>query len=100
MITITTPAKLPDSIIEVQFNFISELVGNASISGATVSIETLVGDDPAPELLLDGAPSISGGSIFQRIIDGIPGVIYQLTVFATLSNGNLPGIQTKLAIIE
>lgn len=99
MITVVNPAKTPDSIITIQFNFISELINGASISGATLNVEVLSGVDASPENILDGSYTTANGIVSQKITGGIPGVIYQVTCFATLSNGNLPAIQTKIAIV-
>ena len=99
MITIVSPSKTPASIVTQQFNFIADLINGASISGATLSVEVLSGVDPSPEDILDGSYTISGGIVSQKLTGGVPGVIYQVTCFATLSNGNLPAIQTKIAIV-
>lgn len=99
MITVVNPSKTPGSIITIQFNFISELINGASISGATLDVEVLSGVDASPAAILDGSYTTSGGIVFQKLTGGVPGVIYQVTCFATLSNGNLPAIQTKIAIV-
>lgn len=99
MITLVSPSKTAASIVTQQFNFIADLINGASISGATIDVEVLVGIDASPTDILDGSPTISGGVISQKLTGGVPGVIYQVTCFATLSNGNLPAIQTKIAII-
>lgn len=99
MITVVNPSKTPGSIITIQFNFISELINGASVSGATIDVEVLSGTDPAPGDILDGSYTTASGIVSQKITGGVLGVIYQVTCFATLSNGNLPAIQTKIAIV-
>lgn len=66
--------KDPAESIVVEFDFSSEMT---AVSSAVVSIAIHgSGVDPAVASMLDGAPQISGTSVFQRVQLGVDGVNY------------------------
>ena len=55
----------------------------AAITSATVTVQLLAGTDATPDNLLDGAPQISGTSVYQRVKSGVSGCTYKLRCTAT-----------------
>ena len=55
----------------------------AAITSATVTVQLLAGTDAMPNDLLDGAPQISGTSVYQRVKAGASGCTYKLRCTAT-----------------
>ena len=78
------PAKDPAEEIVATFDFSPELDGE-TISGAVCACEVESGTDPAPEQVLEGACTISGGSVLQRLIAGVAGVSYNVRCTVTLA---------------
>ena len=55
----------------------------AAITSASCTVELLAGTDATPDDLLDGAPQISGTSVYQRVKAGVSGCTYKLRCTAT-----------------
>ena len=55
----------------------------SAITSATVTVQILAGTDATPNDLLDGAPQISGTSVYQRVKAGVSGCTYKLRCTAT-----------------
>lgn len=64
----------------IEFQYTSVL---SAITSATVTVQLLAGTDATPDDLLDGAPQISGTSVYQRIKAGVAGCTYKLRCTAT-----------------
>lgn len=64
----------------IEFQFGNVL---AAITSASCTVELLAGTDAAPDDLLDGAPQISGTSVYQRVKAGVSGCTYKLRCTAT-----------------
>lgn len=64
----------------IEFQYPSVL---AAITSATVTVQLLAGTDATPDDLLDGAPQISGTSVYQRVKAGVSGCTYKLRCTAT-----------------
>ena len=64
----------------VEFQFGNVL---AAITSASCTAELLAGTDANPDDLLDGAPQISGTSVYQRVKAGVSGCTYKLRCTAT-----------------
>lgn len=64
----------------IEFQYSSVL---AAITSATVTVQLLAGTDANSDDLLDGAPQISGTSVYQRVKAGVSGCTYKLRCTAT-----------------
>ena len=67
----------------IEFQYSSVL---SAITSATVTVQLLAGTDATPDDLLDGAPQISGTSVYQRVKAGVSGCTYKLRCTATDSD--------------
>ena len=76
----TWEPKDPAERFAVSFDFSAELT---TITGATVTVQTLRGTDVAPENVLDGAAQIDGAKVLQRIKAGQHKCTYKLRCEAT-----------------
>lgn len=83
-VTVQWPAKDAAEEIVCTFDFAPEL-DVEGISEAVCAVDVESGDDPAPASILEGSPTISGGSVLQRVIAGVDGTSYTLRCRATLS---------------
>ena len=80
------PAKDPDEIITVAFDFSSE-IGVLTISSVAVTITVSNGTDAAVASMLNGAAQISGSDALQSFKLGVSAVDYALRCLGTLSDG-------------
>lgn len=83
----TFSAKDPDEIITVTFDFAALTSG--VLSNALVTAEVESGNaDPAAAALVNGAPTVSGSKILQRIVGGISGSKYSLRCRVDAADGS------------
>lgn len=82
------PTKDPEEIITVAFLFGDEL-GAETLSPGTpvVTLTVLEGADANPAALLNGAPVIDGGTVYQSLRNGVNGVVYKPRCRADTSGG-------------
>lgn len=78
-------AKDPEERFWLTFDFSAALDAGETIASNTVAISVRSGSDATPTAVLDGAPSLSGASILQRVKDGVDGASYLLRCAATTS---------------
>lgn len=60
-------------------DFVDDLAGATIVSGQTVTIRTVSGDDLNPSVMLDLSPITQGTIIGQWIKGGVPGCNYVVT---------------------
>lgn len=99
MATFILPSKLVAERITVWFPFQTELGILEEVTAWSVEIETLVGIDPEPELLLYGVAALDGQEVSQQVEAGVPGVTYQLRCEITTNLGQIVQHLAKLAIL-
>lgn len=99
MATFILPSKLVAERVTVWFPFQAELNILEEVVTWSVEIETLVGIDPGPELLLYGVAALDGQEVSQQVEAGIPGVIYQLRCTIVTDLGQTIQHLAKLAIL-
>ena len=98
---VTIPAKNSAETLCQAFDFTSQLgqLSTTTITGASSSITVYSGTDPSP-LLLAGTAVISGLVVTVPLSGGVAGVLYQVTVTAIASTGDIRIIQGFVAIIN
>jgi hypothetical protein len=76
------PPKLAVEATPLVFDFTSILGTDtiASVSPTTVAVYS--GVDPLPAAILSGLPFFSGALVTQKVVNGVPGVIYELVSLA------------------
>ena len=81
------PPKDPSEVIDITFDFKSE-IGAATISGSPlVAVMVDKGADAAVGAMTSGAAIVQGALVFQRSRFGLDGVDYYWRCTATLSDG-------------
>lgn len=94
----TSYETLPKAVSETQIlrpDFISSMPSGVTISSAAASQAVYSG---TPSTLTLGAASISGSRVSVPVAGGTAGTIYQVTVAATLSDGQILRMRTLLAV--
>lgn len=99
MSTYVTESKLQSEAIILRSDFLSRLeVGESAVTVAT-TITVHSGVDPTPTTMISGSPSVTNNLASQRIIGGLPGVVYEVS-FAVRTNNNAVYInQLLLAVL-
>jgi hypothetical protein len=80
--------KDPEEIVDPSFDFTKDL-GAEQIQAGTpvVTIAVVSGVDAGAAAMLQGAPTIVGNIVFQRLRDGLDKVDYKLRCKVTTSGG-------------
>lgn len=91
--------KLTSERIRVEFNFASELLLGETISDPVVEVQVATGLDPAPEDMVASRKFLDSPVLFQWIIGGVPGVIYNLICTVQGSSGKQYKLERKLAVL-
>lgn len=76
----TFPSKHPSATFGIEIDFGQYSIALAS---ASVAITVQSGIDAAPASVLSGSAQIVGGKVRQRVMGGVAGVRYLLTVSGT-----------------
>jgi len=92
------PAKDPAEKLIATFDFDPEMDAGESIQSVLISCDTLSGADSTPSAVLDGSPTISGGSVLQPFQAGLDGCTYTLRCVATLSSGRILVLAANLPV--
>ena len=100
MSTVVFASKLQAERSDVEVDVLPRLaVGETALTVAT-TMEVLSGVDPNPTAMLSGSPSLSGAIAKQKVIGGLPGVIYQLTFAIRTSNSQIVLDRGKIAVLS
>lgn len=94
------PTKNVDEDVFLAFDFISQLVSGETISSSVVTVVLSSGVDPSPSTIISGVTSVDDSIVYQKIIDGVAGVIYTLVCAVTTSAGNVLKIRGNLAVLD
>ena len=87
-VTILSP-KDPSEVDLVFFAFGHRLVDGETIISAVVNVTTYAGTDPTPSAIKSGLAAVSGGTVSQRIINGVDGCAYKMKCLASTSTGRV-----------
>jgi hypothetical protein len=100
MTTLVTESKLESESYLLAVDFLSDLRPGETIIGASTNVTVSVGVDPNPLAMLSGSASISGSITSQRLIGGVPGVIYTIWSAIKTSTTNVFVTKTQLAVLS
>jgi hypothetical protein len=92
-------SKLVSERIRVEFDFTSQLALGETIADPVVEVQVATGIDPAPEDMIASRKFLDGAKIFQWIVGGLPGVIYNLICTVQGSTGKPYKLERKLAVV-
>ena len=85
----TGPDKHRSEVIQISFDFSGQVpAGTTILAGQCICTVTVFsGTDATPSAILSGSPTVVGTTgIRQRVVLGVLGVIYQITMKVTLSS--------------
>lgn len=97
-ILIYTPKIFSDRRLYTM-DFVDDLAGAVITSGQTVTIRTVAGDDPNPQLMLDLTPVTVGTVLGQWIKGGVAGCRYVITFSFVASDTRIMGSEAQLFIM-
>lgn len=92
-------SKKISEVITVSFDFRSTVRFGETLSSPVVTVAILSGADFSPSDILSGAASQSGGVVSQTIVQGMPGVIYNLICTVDGSTGSVYVKTLELAVL-
>jgi hypothetical protein len=99
MSTVVFASKLQGESIDIEVDTLSKLaVGENSLTVAT-TMEVYSGADPNPTAMLSGSPSVSNNIAKQKVVGGLPGVVYQITFAVRTSNSQILLLQGRVAVL-
>lgn len=95
------PPKASTAQLFISFNFVSELSAADQLDSATVTASVWSGTDSNPSAIISGVVvfSFNNKIASQKIIGGVPGVIYLLTCTAVSLTSGQTFVQTGLLAI-
>lgn len=99
MSTVVSQTKLQTESADFEVDFLSRLAVGETVLTAASTVEVLSGVDANPTAMLSGLPSILGAVVTQRLIGGLPGVVYQLSIAVRTSTGAIPINRTAIAVL-
>lgn len=98
MSRIIVPSKLQAETRTDQVDFSPFLAAGVTIATAVGAISVYTGIDPTPASVLVSTTAASPYANV-KVVGGVVGVIYQLRIDATLTNGDIRSLSYFLAII-
>lgn len=99
MSTVVCLPKLQGEAVNYEYDFLSRLAVGENALTIAATVEVSSGVDPNPAAMLSGSPSLTGTIGRQRLVGGLPGVIYQLTMAVRTSNSQILFNQAKVAVL-
>lgn len=94
------PSKRRVDVVSVEADFSQELPAGDTIESGSVAVYVFAGEDPEPELMLDGNSIVSPRNIRQRVKLGLPGVVYQIVFTAVTVGGYTIEIECRQAVLR
>lgn len=83
------PAKLAPELVMAEFDFAPDLAVGDAVASCTVAVGLVQGVDASPGAVLQGAPSIKGRRVFQRLGAGVGGCVYLVQCQVTTLQGSV-----------
>ena len=96
---VSTPKTIGETRVQ-QFNFLSQMAVNETLTSAVVTCVVWSGVDSNPSAVLSGSATATTPTAYQKITGGVEGTIYLLTCTGTTSQGNHPVVQTYVPIVS
>ena len=93
-------SKLRSEIIPVEIDFGNRMVGSETPQTVASAISVHAGLDPSPASMLVGAPTLSGTYATQVLDEGLPGVIYEVTISVRTSANNIYISESLVAVLS
>jgi hypothetical protein len=90
--------KLQTEQLTVEFDMLSRLKVGETVATAAVSATVWSGTDAFPSTIISGLPTITGSLVGQKIVGGLPGVIYLVSCAVRSSSNNILINEAKLAV--
>lgn len=100
MLTVVLPLKDVGETLPLTVTFSDMLQFGESINGASVVASLFSGSDPAPQNIVQGAPSYNAYSVTQNITGGVAGNTYTLAFMVTGTNSHNYVKVGQLSIID
>lgn len=75
-------------------------LGGATILSATIEVATIIGDDDAPEDLLDGSANVVSPRVTQWLKDGTVGDTYSVRCIAITNDGRTLVGAKNIAVVR
>ena len=91
--------KLVGETVSVRLNFLSRLEVGETLATSNATVSVFAGVDAAPTAMLSGASAISGTEVVQKLVGGLPGVIYKVTAVIRTSLNNILMNEAKVAVL-
>lgn len=85
--TTTFSPKDPSEAIYYGIDFSALLGTGEMVSSATASIRVTAGVDASAAAMLSGSPTLSGGVVSQKLINGVAGCTYLFSISVVTSTG-------------
>jgi hypothetical protein len=95
----TFPAKTPDEIKMVTFDFSTEAASTSTLSNPTVTATLKSGTGTAADITI-AAPQVVSKTVLVLISDGLDGAKYRLSCECDASNGEHHRIDKDLPVKE
>lgn len=92
-------SKFQTEVKPIRVDMRDRLLVGESISMASVTCTVASGEDASPNDMLSGLATVVNNAVEQKVIGGIPGVIYILWIATKSSFGNLYVDTIPLAIL-
>lgn len=96
---VSTPKTVGETRVQ-QFNFLSQLAVNETLTSAICTCVVWSGADANPSAVLSGNATVSTPTAYQKITGGVEGTIYLITCTGFTSQSNNPVIQTYVPIVS
>lgn len=90
--------KLQVEQLTLEFDMLSRLKIGETVATAACSATVWSGTDATPSTIISGLPTISNNIVSQKVVAGLPGVIYQISCAVRTSSNNIMINEAKLAI--
>ncbi len=81
-----------------KFDFTNDLQSGETITATAFTVTLAKGTDAAPSAILDGAPTVSGSVVVQRVVGGANNADYDIRCEATTSLTLVHVVQGRVAV--
>ena len=93
------PSKYSTDVMNVVFDYTSQLAIGETISTKTCTCTVTSGVDNSPGNVLNGAATSSGNAVTQSVKGGVTGVLYNIQCVITTSASQTLTMQGTLAVL-
>lgn len=90
--------KLSQEELTIDVDFLSRCDLGESAATAVSTMTVLSGTDANPSAMLSGVATVSNNIVSQKVIGGVGGVIYLLTISVRTTDNNIVINEVKIAV--